>query len=533
MGNFFTLLHLLNLRRMKKLFTVLLAILLLNITWAQESVDLNAVHIIKEEGLSKSKIEEIAFNLTDASGPRLTNSPGYKRAADWAVKQLTEWGLKNAQLEKWGDFGKGWQIEKSYLAMTAPYYLAINGTPRAWTGGTNGMISGEATLVNVDTEEDLKKYEGKLAGKVVVFKSSGSSDPTFKADASRLTDEELDEMAEQPIGSGNSRFTPEMLAQFRARRALSRKVDEFLKKEKVGLIIRGRSGKHGTYFTSNGSSYAKDAEPGLPELETSPDHANLIARLLEKGVSVKVEGEIKTTFFDTDLGSYNVVAEIPGTDKTLGSEVVMLGGHLDSWHAGTGATDNAAGCAVMMEAVRIIQQSNLKPKRTIRIALWSGEEQGLHGSRNYVKNHFADPTDMKLKPEHSKFSGYFNIDNGTGKIRGIYLQGNDAVRPIFERWFEPFKDMIGNTTITIQNTGGTDHLSFDGVGLPGFQFIQDPIEYDTRTHHTNADTYERLMMSDLKQMAVIVATIVYNTAQRTEKLPRKPLPEPRPARQVN
>jgi Zn-dependent M28 family amino/carboxypeptidase len=202
----------------------------------------------------------------------------------------------------------------------------------------------------------------------------------------------------------------------------------------------------------------------------------------------------------------------------------MLGGHLDSWHAGTGATDNAAGCIVMMEAVRILQATGLKPRRTIRIALWTGEEQGLHGSRNYVKNHFADPADMKLKADHSKVSGYFNIDNGTGRIRGIYLQGNDAVRPIFEKWFTPFSDMIDNTTVTIQNTGGTDHLAFDAVGIPGFQFIQDPIEYNTRTHHTNADTYERLMINDLKQMAVIVATFVYHTAQRQEKLPRKPLP---------
>ena len=266
-----------------------------------------------------------------------------------------------------------------------------------------------------------------------------------------------------------------------------------------------------------------EAAPAVAEVETAPEHANLMARLIEGGVSVKIEADIKTTFFP-DPASYNVVAEIPGTDKDLKAELVMLGGHLDSWHAATGATDNAAGCIVMMEAVRILQEAGLKPRRTIRIALWSGEEQGLYGSRNYVKNHFADPADMKLKDEHSKLSGYFNIDNGTGRIRGIYLQGNDAVRPVFEKWFVPFSDMIENTTVTIQNTGGTDHLAFDGVGLPGFQFIQDPIEYNTRTHHTNMDTYERLVIDDLKQMAVIVASFVYNTAQRNGKLPRKPLP---------
>jgi hypothetical protein len=515
---------------MKKIFLVLLCAVVAHLSWAQEPVDLNAIHIIKKEGLNNSKMEDIAYHLTDESGPRLTNSPGYKRAADWAVKQLTEWGLKNATLEKWGEFGKGWQVEKSYAAMTAPYYFPISGTPRAWTKGTNGAVSGDITLLEIASEEDFKKYEGKLTGKIVLIKpTTTSTDPTFKADALRMTDEELEELAMLPISSGAGQMSEATRNQFRNTRALAQKVTDFLKKENVAFIIRGRSGKHGTYFTSNGSSYRKDAEPGLPELEAAPEHVGLIARLAAKGVSVKVEAEVKTTFFDTDLNSYNVVAEIPGTDKTLGTEVVMLGGHLDSWHAGTGATDNASGCAVMMEAVRILQASGLKPKRTIRIALWSGEEQGLHGSRGYVTNHFADRADMKVKPEHGKLSAYYNIDNGTGKIRGIYLQGNDAVRPIFESWFAPFKDIVGNPVVTIQDTGGTDHQSFDGVGLPGFQFIQDPIEYDSRTHHTNVDTYERLMMGDLKQMAVIVASFVYNTAQRTEKLPREPLPAPRPA----
>ncbi len=506
---------------MKKTIAFLLFSLSLTFVLAQE-VDLNAIHRIKEEGLNNSKVEDIAFHLTDASGPRLTNSAGYKRASDWAVKQLTDWGLKNASLEKWGDFGKGWQVDKSYVAMTAPYYFPISGTPKAWTGGTNGPISGDVTLLALENEEDFKKFEGKIAGKIVLIKSTANTHPTFEPDASRMTDKELEELSKQPIGS-SSRYTPEMIAQYMARRAFSRKVDEFLKNENAKLVIRGRSGKHGTYFTSNGASYSVDATPAIAELETAPEHADLMARLIENGIPVKVEADIKTSF-TSDPASYNVVAEIPGTDKDLKAELVMLGGHLDSWHAATGATDNAAGCTVMMEAVRILQATGLKPRRTIRIALWSGEEEGLHGSRNYVKNHFADPADMKLKPEHSKVSGYFNIDNGTGRIRGIYLQGNDAVRPIFEKWFTPFSDMIDNTTVTIQNTGGTDHLAFDAVGIPGFQFIQDPIEYDTRTHHSNADTYERLMMDDLKQMAVIVATFVYNTAQMQEKLPRKPLP---------
>ena len=510
---------------MKKIYILVLVLCMPLFLWSQGKVDLTAIHKIKKEGINNSKVEELAFHLTDESGPRLTNSPGYKRAADWAVSQLTKWGLKNAQLEKWGDFGKGWEVKKSYAAMTVPYYMPLICMPKAWTGSTNGLVSGDVMLMDVSTEADLEKYTGKLEGKIILIKSSAETGPTFEADGNRFTEEDLEKMSKQPIGR-TSRYSPELIAQYRARRALNQKIGEFLKTQKVSLIITGTRGKHGTFFTSNGASYAKDAEIALPEFEMAPEHADLMARLLEKGNPVKLEAEIKTEFFDKDMSSYNVIAEIPGTDKDLKAEVVMLGGHLDSWHAATGATDNAAGCIVMMEALRILQETGLKPRRTIRIALWSGEEQGLHGSRNYVKNHFADREDMKLKPEHDKLSAYYNIDNGTGRIRGIYLQGNDAVRPIFEQWFEPFKDMIDNTTVTIQNTGGTDHQSFDGVGLPGFQFIQDEIEYNTRTHHTNMDTFERLVKEDLQQMAIIVAAFVYLTAQRDAKLPRKPLPEP-------
>lgn len=283
-------------------------------------------------------------------------------------------------------------------------------------------------------------------------------------------------------------------------------------------------GRHGTLFTSSPRSYALDTPAGASELEMAPEYVNLMARLAEHGVDVEIEAEVKTTFIATNLDGYNVVAEIPGSDPNLKSQIVMLGGHLDSWHGATGATDNAAGCIVMMEAVRILKATDLQPKRTIRIALWGGEEQGLHGSKNYVKNHFgeADSTENSdLSTARENVSAYYNIDNGTGRIRGIYLQGNESVRPIFSSWLESFNDIIDNATVNPGNTGGTDHLSFDAVGIPGFQFIQDPIEYRSRTHHTNMDTYERLVMDDLKQMAVIVASFVYNTAQRTEKIPRK------------
>ncbi|RMG21787.1 MAG: M20/M25/M40 family metallo-hydrolase, partial [Bacteroidetes bacterium] len=489
----------------------------------QEQIDYDMVYNIKREGLQNSEVMDIAFYLTDVAGPRLTNSPGYTRAAEWAKGKFEEWGLKNAALEPWGEFGKGWENQKLYIAMTKPYYAPLIAAPKAWTPGTKGLVKGEVIFMDVEDEEDLHSYQGKVKGKIVLLKPSSEVETSFEADARRFTEEELAEMAKQPLSSRSSRYDPARLAQWRKQRALMEKVNAFLSVEGAALVLRGTRGREGTLFTSGGRGYRSNASPELPTIELQAEHALRMARLLEEGIEVAVEAEMKNVFFDKDLQSYNVVAEIPGTDPQLKDEIVMLGAHLDSWHSATGATDNAAGSAVMMEAIRILQAAGAQPRRTIRIALWSGEEQGLHGSRNYVKNHFGDPSTMEMKPEYDKFAGYFNIDNGTGRIRGIYLQGNDAVRPIFEQWFRPFDDMIDNRTITIRNTGGTDHLAFDQIGLPGFQFIQDPIAYSTRTHHTNMDTYERLQKEDLMQMACIVASFVYHTAMRDEKLPRKPI----------
>jgi len=319
------------------------------------------------------------------------------------------------------------------------------------------------------------------------------------------------------------------MAAFAKLRALRNQLNELLVQEKVGLLLSNGRGSHGTFFTSNGASYAADAKPVAPELEVSQEDYLRILRLVKAGQSVEIEADIQTRFIDNDLQGYNVIAEIPGTDKKLKDQIVMLGGHIDSWHAATGATDNAAGTAVMMEAVRILKAAGFKPKRTIRIALWSAEEQGLFGSRNYVLKYFGDPKTMELKPDQAKVSAYYNLDNGTGKIRGVYLQGNEAIAPIFKAWLSPFAD-LGATTLTPRNTGGTDHLAFDAVGIPGFQFIQDGIEYNTRTHHTNMDTYDRLIEDDLKQAATIVASFVYHTAQRAEMLPRKELPKPQASR---
>ncbi|MBU9936803.1 MAG: M20/M25/M40 family metallo-hydrolase [Ferruginibacter sp.] len=496
--------------------------------FAQSDVDK-----IRKEGLLNSKVMEIAFHLTDGSGPRLTNSPGFLRAANWAKDELTKMGLVNATLEPWGDFGQGWEQSRCYVAMTAPYYAPIIAIPRAWTGSTPGKktISSEVVLIRAkDSAELFQKYSGKLKDKIVMVYSRDTLKPSFTADGERFSDEVLDKMVNAKRDSSRrqqANATPEQMAARRQQQSLQRQMENFYKTEKPALVlsINGR-GNDGTLFVQNGSSYSKDSTRYFAWVMLSSDDYLRIQRLVEAGQKVELEADVKTKFYNSDIKGYNVIAEIPGTDPVLKNEIVMLGGHLDSWHGATGATDNAAGCAVMMEAIRIIKASGLQPKRTIRIALWSGEEQGLLGSRGYVKNHFADPADMVLKPEHEKVSAYYNLDNGTGKVRGIYLQGNATAGAIFAKWLEPFND-LGAKTVTINNTGGTDHLAFDGVGIPGFQFIQDAIEYDTRTHHTNMDTYDHLVPDDLKQAATIIAAFVYNTAQREEKIPRKELPKPR------
>jgi hypothetical protein len=511
----------------KLLFSGLLLAGITGSVFAQEAPDAAAVQKIRDEGLNHSQVMETAFYLTDVSGPRLAGSPGLRRAQNWAVNQLKSWGLDNAKLEPWGKFGKGWEVQKNYAAITVPYYHAIIAIPKAWTSGTNGPIKGDVVLIKVDTITDLDQYKGKLAGKIVIFDTKNKLTGSTKPDLSRYTDEELDEMAKATAQPNQRRAfdrnSPRFVAMMRAR-ALRTATSEFLENEKVGLILSMARGTDGTVFTTNGASYADTAKAAAPELETSGEDYLRILRLVKAGIKVEMEADIKTQFFTDDLNGYDVVAEIPGTDKKLKDQIVMIGGHLDSWHAATGATDNAAGSAVMMEAIRILKATGFKPKRTIRIALWSSEEQGLFGSRYYVLNHFGDPKTMELKPEQAKVSAYYNLDNGTGKIRGIYLQGDSAAGAVFKPWFEPFKD-LGAGTITIRNTGGTDHLSFDAVGIPGFQFIQDSMDYGTRTHHSNQDTYDRLSEDDLKQAATIVASFVYNTAQRQDMIPRAELPK--------
>lgn len=504
----------------------------------QEKQDLDMINKIRKEGLENSRVMDIAYHLTDASGPRLTGSPGFMRAATWARDELNKWGLVNANLEPWGEFGKGWQQEKCYIAMTSPYYQPLIAVPRAWTGSTGKkMLHGEIVLIKAQDTTEILKYTGKLKDKIVMTWSPVLLKPSFDPDGRRMADTTLDKMAAavmQQQGRGpqasQQNNNPQRQNQMN-RFAVQRRINELISLEKPALILSiNASGNDGTVFVSSGGQYAKDAPQAPANVMLSSDDYLRLQRLIEGGAKLEIEADIKTKFFDSDLQAYNVIAEIPGTDPTLKDEIVMLGGHLDSWHGATGATDNAAGCSVMMEAVRILKSLNFQPRRTIRIALWSGEEEGLLGSRAYIKNHVADTANGQwvLKPAHSKISAYYNLDNGTGKVRGVYLQGNEAERAIFTKWLEPFND-LGAKTVTINNTGGTDHLSFDRVGIPGFQFIQDEIEYDTRTHHTNMDTYDHLVPEDLKQAAVIVASFVYNTAQRDEKMPRKEMPPARPA----
>ena len=491
-----------------------------------EQVDMNAMKLIRAEGMDNSKVMDILFNLTDVNGPRLTGSAGMKSAERWSRQQLADWGLSNAAIEPWGGFGKGWEINKCYFAMTAPYYQAMIGVPRAWTPGTNGLLKGDAVLVRIDSVEDIAKYSGKVRGRIVVLTPAKlETAPNFKPDASRVQDSDLVKMTNDTMPAATP---PKPKPAGRPTVNLRKAIDSFLYAEGALGVLSGGRGTMGTVFTSNGSSRAWDAKPVLPEIEVGYEHLARLSRLLTAGKAVQLEMETKTTFQAVDSIENNVVAEIPGTDPKLKDELVMLGGHMDSWHASTGATDNGAGTAVAMEAIRILKATGLKPRRTIRVILWSGEEQGLLGSRGYVKNHFGNRLTMELKPEHKKISAYYNLDNGGGKIRGIYMQNNEALRPIFTAWLAPFAD-LGASTVTIRNTGSTDHISFDEVGIPGFQFIQDGLEYGTRTHHTNMDSYDRMSADDLKQASVILAAFVYNTAMRDEQMPRKPLPVVNPA----
>ncbi|MGB7202706.1 MAG: M20/M25/M40 family metallo-hydrolase [Pyrinomonadaceae bacterium] len=554
---------------------------------------------IKDEGTKNSQVMKTLSYMTDVIGPRLTGSPGMKRANDWTRDTLGAWGLQNAHLESWGPFGRGWTLKKFHVMVDGPTMFPLISYPKAWSPGTETLIAapvvdpkakkgkaaapaapqstaftGEVVRFTATKPEELEQYKGKLKGKIVLIGPIRDVQAWMTAPGERYSDKQLLDMADSPnpfpprppqAGGPPAGFPPNFLQaqQFNAQRM------RFLSEEGAAILIDSARGDGGTIFVQ-GAQVVPPATPpaqGQPpinvrtkganvpiQISAGVEHFNRVARMIDAGEKVTMTIDLAVQYQDDDLNAYNTIAEIPGSDKA--DEIVMLGGHLDSWHGGTGATDNGAGCAVMMEAVRIIHTLGLKPRRTIRIALWSGEEQGLLGSRAYVRQHFGYRGDGTANPfggggggqgqaalpltklaDYEKFSAYYNIDNGTGKIRGVYMQGNEGVRPIFRQWLSAVRDpkwwkadfdatkdtSFAANTLTLQNTGGTDHLAFDAIGLPGFQFIQDEIEYDTRTHHSNMDVFDRIQADDMKQMSIILAVFVYQTAMMDEKIPRKPI----------
>src|SRR5689334_21579151 len=534
---------------------------------------------IKDEGMNRSQVMQTLSYLSDVIGPRLTASPGMKRANEWTRDELTKWGLQNAHLEAWGPFGRGWTLKRFSAQVSEPTAFPLIAYPKAWSPGLAAPLTADVVYVDAKTEADLDKFKGKLNGKIVLTAPTREIAAHFEAPGTRMNEKDLLTLADAPEPRGGDARNFRNNPQFRAAAEFNSAKLRFFQAEGAAVLVDPSRGDGGTLFVQSASvpqpprdpnapaptgppnrgiqPWDKSAPKTTPQLVLSAEQYNRIVRMLQAGEPVKMTVDLSVAWQDADLNGYNTIAEIPGTD--LKDEIVMLGAHMDSWHSGTGATDNGAGCAVVMEAVRIIQALGLKPRRTIRIALWTGEEQGLLGSRAYVAEHFgtlnnlatsaapstggansagmnngngngngnggaapAGPTLVK-KPEYDHLSGYFNLDNGTGKIRGVYLQGNEGIRSLFRQWLTPFRDM-GAATLTISNTGGTDHLSFDAIGLPGFQFIQDEIEYDTRTHHSNQDVFDRIQGGDMNQGRTIMSAFVYSTAMRDEKLPRKPAP---------
>jgi carboxypeptidase Q len=510
------------------------------------AIDFDALTRIRWEAFHRSKVMETLAELTDHLGPRLTNSPNEKRASAWAREQLINWGMENVHAEAWGPFGPGWSYEVAHIRMVAPDTAELIGLPKAWSRGTDGVMRGKVVRTVINNKEDFAKYKGKLAGAIVLNGIERKLNLADQPKSERYNEGKLHEFSEFPIPAARDEFR----AAYARRLQFLRDLAQFMQDEKVGLLLEASRAPFdgGTFgVQGNGSAYKKGEPLGPPVVVLDIEHFNRMARLADRGVPVEVEVELKTTFHENngDLFGYNSIAEIPGSD--LKDEVVMLGAHFDSWHGATGATDNAAGSAIMMEVMRILKATGLKPRRTIRLGLWTGEEEGLLGSYGYVNEHFATRSTsddsmykdmspysrplgkpLELKPEHAKISTYFNVDGGTGKLVGVNMQENQAMEPILRQWIEPLKD-LGITTLSMRPSGGSDHLSFESVGIPAIDFEQDPIEYESRTHHSNMDTLDRIQREDVMQAAAVVASMVYHAAMRDQRLPRKPLPQPEPA----
>jgi hypothetical protein len=518
-----------------------------------ERLDYAAIAQIRDEGLNRSQVMDHISWLSDVYGPRLTGGPQIMQASEWTLEKFREWGLANPHRETW-QFGTGWTLVRFSAHMLEPQIQPLIGYPGSWTPGTNGTVTADVVRVEIDTEADFERYRGKLAGKIVLTQPERPVPMLEGTVVHRMTEKDLDEAAVTPIprprgsGAGAAGGRGGRGGGRGGGQSLARRMQQFYKTEGVvalfnrggdnvlasigsDLSIQQQRTDGGTIFpTGGGGSRTSDPATLLPSVTLAVEHYNRMVRVLAKNVPVKVELNIQTQFHEeTTPNGFNIVAEIPGTDPVLKDEVVILGAHFDSVAAATGATDNATGSAAMMEAMRILKAIGAKPRRTIRIALWGGEEEGLLGSRAYVRQHYADITTMALKPDHAKVAAYFNSDNGTGRIRGIWLQSNLAVRPIFETWMEPLRD-LGVVALGPRSVGSTDHASFDNAGLPGFQFMVDRLEYNSRTHHSNMDFFDRVQRDDMVQQATVVAVFAYNAAMRDEKLPRKPLPKPAPPR---
>lgn len=518
---------------------------------------LDIVHRIKMEAFDNSKVMEHLSYLSDVYGPRLTASPEFHQAADWAMSRLKAYGVGNVHAEKWGPFGRSWSLQNYTLEIITPRYSHLVAAPLAWSASTNGLKSGDVLLAPVregrfgdinqnkkNLDEYKAQWKGKLKGKIVLISEAKTPKPSEKPIFHRYTDAELADIAKAPEPAIHRNIPLDQIKvptdeeeaskyfQSLPNATIDQMIDQYFAlideqgrffhdEGVVGVIRTDRRAHNGLIFAEAAGSHKTKDAMAPPTFVVTEEQYSRIARLIEKKRAVSVRMDLEAKISSSDIDGLDIIGEIPGQTKS--EQVVMIGAHFDSWHSGTGATDNGAGSAVMIEVMRILKTLNVKLDRTVRIGLWDGEEEGLYGSKAYVKAHFADPKTMQVKPEHTKLDAYLNLDNGSGRIRGVYLQGNDAARPLFEKWMAPFRD-LGVSTTSLKNTGGTDHLSFDEVGLPGFQFIQDPLDYGTVTHHSDMDTYSHAIQEDLMQASAVIATLVYDVANYDEEMPRKSLP---------
>ena len=510
---------------------------------SEQAIDTEVIAAIKSEGFQRSQAMEMVSWLSDVYGPRVTGTPAIEAAKDWAMVQMREWGLENVHEERFA-FGKGWSLVRFHAHMIEPQVMPIIGYPKAWSSSTDGTVSAAVVRVDIRTADDIDRYRGTLEGAIVLPQPARDvamleADLVLRMDDALLA--EASKVPERPVSrtSGVSRRSrPTSRAP-----SLDDQVQAFYLQEGVlavldrgsdnVMVAGGPNGSNlvwptqrvdgGTVFVGRGGPRDTRAGNVVPSATIAVEHYNRMLRILDKGLPVRVELNIETRFHDeTEPNGFNLIGEIPGTD--LADETVILGAHFDSTQAATGATDNAAGSAAIMEAMRILRAVGARPRRTVRVALWGGEEQGLLGSRAYVRKHYGNRDTMQLTGDHASISAYYNIDNGAGRIRGIWLQENHSSAPIFRSWFTVLAD-LGVTTIGQRSTRGTDHLSFDAVGLPAFQFMQDRLEYNSRTHHSNMDFYDRVPRDDMVQIAVVAAIVAYNTAMLDERLPRKVLPK--------